>query len=257
MADINLQYPQKLGRFSNGSCMTLYYSEPIAKGVYKGIAEGTSGDIGYILLDLTITEFSGWCPAGAIFSSGIISGEVESNDNNTTITVKVNKDSFVTATALTDFITKHNSITYNFEVLIYYNETDAPVNAVLSNLMINTKKRINNYYSYSPFGFNYNKDFYYEIETKNIVLRDLSQIDDIIRASSFVIKSEDTSYIRAGALDDLPRVIGISGDTANIIDQPYFGGLQNNEWYRATMIDNEFIWDRGRYKGKFKFKVTG
>lgn len=257
MTDINTEYAQKLGRFNSGTCMDIYYSEPEAKGIFNQIQLSASVYTGYISLYLTLTDFVGYCPVGYIFSSGIISGVVSANLDNELISVDVNKDSFVTQTALDHFISKHDGISYQFEALRNYNTIDNPENSVISDIMIDYKKRVNKYSSYSPFEFNYNKDFYYEVYTKTIVLRDLSQIDDILRASSYVIKSEDESYIRAGVLDDLPNVLGIENDTKNIVQQPYFGGLQNNEWYRATMIDSEFVWDKGRYKGKFKFKVTG
>ena len=258
MIDPTLYYPQKLGRFLPYSCMTVYYSEPIAKGRFNDITLETYGALGYLHFTLLITDDFGWMVAGSIFSSGIISGEVVSWTSGVSIEIKVNKDSFVTTLAVTDFINKHNGIYYDYEVLKHYNEDSGLLkNAVLSNVMINNKFRINNYQTYSQFDFTYNKDFYYEIETKNVVLRDMNQVDDLFRQGSFVLQSNDDSVLRLAALDNLPNVEGISGDTVDIIEQPYFGGVQNNEWYRATLIDMKPDWSNGRFKGKFRFKITG
>ena len=221
--------------------MKIYYSEPIAKGTYNSIVapSGTTHSLEELFIDLTIVDYNGWLDLASVFSSGILSGDIVSVVGNT-IRISVSKDSFVTLTALNDFIDKHSGISYNFEVLRGWNAINGSDNAVISDIMVNTKKRINNYSNYSPHSFNYNKDFYYEIETKTITLRDGAQIDDLLRASSFVLRAEDESVVRYALLDDTPDVIGISGDTAGIVSQPYFGGLQNNIYYRATMIGNEF-----------------
>lgn len=249
MADLTKLYPQKLGRFLPNTCMTLYYSTPVITSTFSSIEDSGIFDISYKFIKITTDEDYGWAYTGYIFSSGIISGEIHTSVGNVTV-IKVNKDSFVNLDDYNNFLSKHNGITYGFEVLGFYNTADV-AHSFLSDVRINTKKRINNYSSYSPYAFNYNKDFYYEIETKVISISDLSQVDDILRAPSFVLKSSDESVIRTGALDNLPDIIG------DDIAQPYFGGVQNNEWYRATLIDDEFTWSKGKYKGKLKFKVTG
>ena len=258
MIDNTLYYPEKLGRFKRNSCMTIYYSEPIAGGMFYNI-EKHLGDtpIGYISLNLSVADGVGWFQVGSVFSSGIISGEVLDYTSGV-LRVLVNKDSFETLTALNTFISTHSGIYYNFELLRFWNEDEGELkNAILEDVMINNKVRKNNYKRYSPYSFVYEKDFYYTIETKTITLKNLQQIDDIIRAGSYVLKSQDATTVRFGALSDNPNVIGISGTTEKIISQPYFGGVQNNEWYRATLENSEFNWELGRYKGKLTFRIDG
>lgn len=256
MADVTKYYPQKLGRFNRNSCMTIYYSQPLGKGVFNAM-NAAYYDSNYIVINFEIHDFIGFADNKYIFSSGIISGEVVGLDG-TNLTVKVNKESFVTSDDFNNFLSKHSGINYDFEILKYYNSDNGNLkNTVINNILIDSKKRINDYKTYSEFDFVYSKNFYYTVKTKNIVIRDLSQIDDILRSSSFVIKSNDVSVINTGVLTNDPDVLGIDGHTKNIIDQPYFGGVQNNEWYRATLEESEFSWDLGRYKGSLTFKVKG
>lgn len=232
---------------------------PIAKGMYR-IIDIQAIDNDWFSVEIELTENEGWFPIGGIFSSGILSGEIY--DNTTVMQIKIHKDSFVTSTALVAFRTKHQNIYYNYEVLRHYNASTSGgemglVNAVITKLSTNTiqRKQITEYYS--PFEFVHNQDYYMEIETKAFVIKDLKFFEDLLRSASVVIAATDESTFYPGEISDNPDVIGISGSTADIVQQPYFGGLQDNIWYRAQLELGDIKYQNGSYKGKLKFKIKG
>ncbi len=259
MGLLESSYPVKLGRFDNG-CIDLYYSQPIGKGVFYNLAVSSTAatSLNYIVLEMNIEDATGWFPALGIFSSGLFSGIVVSK-TSTLITVEVNKDSFVSATDLSTFITQYKDVYFNFEVLRHYNgESGDIANALIGDIQIHQTQRVNDNAYYSPYGFMYNQDFKYILTTKTFVVNDMRALEDMLRAGSYVIRSTDTSVVRdLTALSDEPDVIGIGGSTADIVQQPYFGGVQNNECYRASIIESTFKWVNGRIKVKLDLEIRG
>lgn len=253
-------YPSKLGRFNKG-CMGIYFSEPIAKGIYKITSITTTASDEWLNVAIQLSNEAGYFAVGGIFSSGIISGEVLSYTSGTAI-IKIHKDSFVSLTAKADFVTNHSNIWYNYEILRSWNRdtgagNDTLVNAFANNINVSKIERKQSSSTYSPFNFRYSLDFHNVLSTKTFSFTDLSFVEDLYRAASVVLYIADDSMTYDSELTDTPDVIGISGDTALAISQPYFGGLQDNMWYRAELIDDKIEYMNGRYKGKFIFNIKG
>ena len=258
----NLEYPQKLGRFKRGSCIDIYYSEPIANGVFTFTPTETVENGNKIQVTITLVSREGWMAIGGIFSAGVLSGKIVDYDSGTsTAIIEVSKDSWVTILDKDNFFYKKQGIEYRFEVLRHYNNPNASgeiiQNAIKFNVPVLGKQRFNNYGDYSPFGFNYSRDFHYVLTTGSVKFKDLTMLDEFMRATSYVIVSTDESTVNDLSLSNDPDVIGIVNDTAGIITQPYYGGLQDNIYYRASLIDTDMKWENNMYRGKLKFKING
>jgi hypothetical protein len=223
------------------------------KGVYNSIQLEESSDIDYIKLKMVNSEMDFFIPAGtwacgddAIYVSGLVSGRTLSYDTDGEyVDIEISKDSFISTDDLDNFLNKWNGKHFDFSII----QCDK-----IENIKVNKIKRVSNNKYYSVHNFVYEEDYYYEIELKNIIIKDEYILEELLNSKVFCLEALDKSVVvpntALGTFDNSVKISKVS-------TQPYYGGLQNNNYYKAELKDSDFEWTGNRFKGKLKLIIRG